>query len=102
MFGVGVRLVENMVLFVKECDLALFLFMIVQCGFVFHMFCLFIGLFSIQVAWVTRSGNTQLAEPIAIRPTSETAMYPAYSKWVQSHRDLPIKINQWCSVVVRI
>ncbi|MGH0142271.1 UNVERIFIED_CONTAM: hypothetical protein FKN15_075915 [Acipenser sinensis] len=52
-----------------------------------------------QVAWVTRSGKTELAEPIAVRPTSETVMYPAYAKWVQSHRDLPIKLNQWCNVV---
>ena len=49
---------------------------------------------------MTRSGQSELAEPIAIRPTSETVMYPAYAKWVQSHRDLPIKLNQWCSVVV--
>lgn len=55
--------------------------------------------FAPEVAWVTRSGKTELAEPIAIRPTSETVMYPAYAKWVQSHRDLPIKLNQWCSVV---
>ncbi|CAL8404112.1 unnamed protein product [Boreogadus saida] len=55
--------------------------------------------FAPEVAWVTRSGNTELAEPIAVRPTSETAMYPAYAKWVQSHRDLPIKLNQWCNVV---
>ncbi|XP_053918568.1 bifunctional glutamate/proline--tRNA ligase isoform X4 [Cuculus canorus] len=55
--------------------------------------------FAPEVAWVTRSGKTDLAEPIAIRPTSETVMYPAYAKWVQSHRDLPIKLNQWCSVV---
>ena len=53
-----------------------------------------------QVAWVTKSGESELAEPIAIRPTSETVMYPAYAKWVQSHRDLPIKLNQWCNVVV--
>lgn len=53
-----------------------------------------------QVAWVTRSGQTDLAEPIAVRPTSETVMYPSYAKWVQSHRDLPIKLNQWCNVVV--
>jgi len=56
----------------------------------------------LQVAWVTKSGQTDLAQPIAIRPTSETVMYPSYSKWVQSHRDLPIKLNQWCSVVVSI
>lgn len=79
---------------------------------------------------MTRSGKTELAEPIAVRPTSETGeahdlvyhqterfgvvffrvllwlfspspvMYPAYAKWVQSHRDLPIKLNQWCNVVV--
>ncbi|XP_027497130.1 bifunctional glutamate/proline--tRNA ligase isoform X4 [Corapipo altera] len=55
--------------------------------------------FAPEVAWVTRSGRTELAEPIAIRPTSETVMYPSYAKWVQSHRDLPIKLNQWCSVV---
>ncbi|XP_075451697.1 bifunctional glutamate/proline--tRNA ligase isoform X1 [Ascaphus truei] len=55
--------------------------------------------FAPEVAWVTRSGKTELAEPIAIRPTSETAMYPSYAKWVQSHRDLPIKLNQWCNVV---
>ncbi|XP_056213183.1 bifunctional glutamate/proline--tRNA ligase isoform X5 [Falco biarmicus] len=55
--------------------------------------------FAPEVAWVTRSGKTELAEPIAIRPTSETVMYPVYAKWVQSHRDLPIKLNQWCNVV---
>nr|XP_019935574.1 PREDICTED: bifunctional glutamate/proline--tRNA ligase isoform X2 [Paralichthys olivaceus] len=55
--------------------------------------------FAPEVAWVTRSGKTELAEPIAVRPTSETAMYPAYAKWVQSHRDLPIRLNQWCNVV---
>ncbi|KAJ3593858.1 hypothetical protein NHX12_006192 [Muraenolepis orangiensis] len=55
--------------------------------------------FAPEVAWVTRSGKTELAEPIALRPTSETAMYPAYAKWVKSHRDLPIKLNQWCNVV---
>ena len=36
---------------------------------------------------------------MAIRPTSETIMYPTFSKWVQSHRDLPILINQWTNVV---
>ena len=49
---------------------------------------------------MTRSGQSELAEPIAVRPTSETVMYPSYAKWVQSHRDLPIKLNQWCNVVV--
>ncbi|XP_066475005.1 bifunctional glutamate/proline--tRNA ligase isoform X2 [Tiliqua scincoides] len=55
--------------------------------------------FAPEVAWVTRSGKTELAEPIAVRPTSETVMYPAYAKWIQSHRDLPIRLNQWCNVV---
>uniref|UniRef100_A0A0K2UDB5 Bifunctional glutamate/proline--tRNA ligase n=1 Tax=Lepeophtheirus salmonis TaxID=72036 RepID=A0A0K2UDB5_LEPSM len=55
--------------------------------------------FSPEVAWVTKSGDTEMAEPIAIRPTSETVMYPTFAKWIQSHRDLPLKINQWCNVV---
>ncbi|KAJ4488262.1 hypothetical protein J3R30DRAFT_3280946 [Lentinula aciculospora] len=55
--------------------------------------------FSPEVAWVTKAGNTDLEEPIAIRPTSETAMYPYYAKWIKSHRDLPLKLNQWNSVV---
>ncbi|EGT56686.1 CBN-PARS-1 protein [Caenorhabditis brenneri] len=55
--------------------------------------------FAPEVAWVTRAGSSDLPEPIAIRPTSETVMYPSYKKWVQSHRDLPIKLNQWCNVV---
>ena len=38
--------------------------------------------FAAEVAWVTKSGETDLKEPIAIRPTSETIMYPAYAKWV--------------------
>jgi len=56
----------------------------------------------LKVAWVTKAGDTEMAEPIAIRPTSETVMYPSFAKWCQSHRDLPIKLNQWCNVVVRI
>ncbi|CAD5118054.1 DgyrCDS6794 [Dimorphilus gyrociliatus] len=55
--------------------------------------------FSPEVAWVTKCGSSEMAEPVAIRPTSETVMYPSYSRWVQSHRDLPIKLNQWCNVV---
>lgn len=49
---------------------------------------------------MTKSGQSELAEPIAIRPTSETVMYPSYAKWIKSHRDLPVKLNQWCNVVV--
>lgn len=56
--------------------------------------------FAPEVAWVTKAGDTDMAEPIAIRPTSETVMYPSFAKWVQSHRDLPIKVNQWCNIVV--
>ena len=52
-----------------------------------------------EVAWVTETGDTKLNEKLAVRPTSETVMYPAYSKWIRSHRDLPLKINQWNNVV---
>lgn len=55
--------------------------------------------FAPEVAWVTRAGNSELDEHIAIRPTSETVMYPYYAKWIRSHRDLPLKLNQWNSVV---
>ncbi|KAG7772061.1 hypothetical protein KL931_000401 [Ogataea haglerorum] len=55
--------------------------------------------FAPEVAWVTRAGSSDLEEPIAIRPTSETVMYPYYAKWIRSHRDLPLKLNQWNSVV---
>ncbi|CAH2352471.1 putative proline--tRNA ligase [[Candida] railenensis] len=55
--------------------------------------------FAPEVAWVTKAGNSELDEHIAIRPTSETVMYPYYAKWIRSHRDLPLKLNQWNSVV---
>lgn len=55
--------------------------------------------FAPEVAWVTKAGSSELDEPIAIRPTSETVMYPYYAKWIRSHRDLPFKMNQWNSVV---
>jgi prolyl-tRNA synthetase len=55
--------------------------------------------FAPEVAWVTRSGTTEMPKPIAIRPTSETIMYPTFAKWVQSYRDLPIRLNQWTNVV---
>lgn len=55
--------------------------------------------FAAEVAWVTKSGKNDLAEPIAIRPTSETIMYPFFAKWIRSHRDLPLEINQWSNVV---
>ncbi|TIA93804.1 hypothetical protein E3P81_00637 [Wallemia ichthyophaga] len=55
--------------------------------------------FAPEVAWVTKAGESDLDEPIAIRPTSETVMYPYYAKWIRSHRDLPLRLNQWNSVV---
>ena len=41
----------------------------------------------------------ELEEPLIIRPTSETIIWNTYKKWVQSYRDLPLLINQWCNVV---
>jgi prolyl-tRNA synthetase len=55
--------------------------------------------FAPEVAWVTKAGQSDLQEHIAIRPTSETIMYSAFSKWIRSHRDLPLQINQWSNVV---
>jgi prolyl-tRNA synthetase len=55
--------------------------------------------FSPEVAWITHCGNEALSDPVAIRPTSETIMYPSFSKWILSHRDLPLKLNQWCNVL---
>ena len=55
--------------------------------------------FSPEVAWVTVGGDTPLEEKLAVRPTSETIMYVTYAKWIRSWRDLPIKLNQWNSVV---
>jgi len=55
--------------------------------------------FAPEVAWVTKAGKTDLEEPIAIRPTSETIMYQSFSNWIRSHRDLPFRINQWSNVV---
>jgi len=55
--------------------------------------------FAPEVAWVTEAGNTKLEERLAIRPTSETIMYESFSKWIRSYRDLPLKLNQWNSVI---
>ena len=55
--------------------------------------------FAPEVAWVTRSGKTDLEKPLAIRPTSETIMYAAFAKWIRSHRDLPLRLVQYCNVV---
>ena len=55
--------------------------------------------FSPEVAWVTQVGESKLSERLAVRPTSETIMYDSYKNWIQSYRDLPLKINQWNNVV---
>ncbi|MCL1855274.1 MAG: proline--tRNA ligase, partial [Clostridia bacterium] len=55
--------------------------------------------FAPEVAWVTQGGSEPLQERLAIRPTSETIFCAMYAKWVSSWRDLPMKYNQWCSVV---
>ncbi len=55
--------------------------------------------FNPEVAWVTHAGGSKLEERLAIRPTSEAIMSDSFKRWVRSYRDLPLKINQWCSVV---
>jgi prolyl-tRNA synthetase len=55
--------------------------------------------FAPQVAWVTRGGDEELAEPLVVRPTSEVIVGTLYAKWIKSWRDLPVLINQWANVV---
>jgi len=55
--------------------------------------------FAPEVAWVTHGGNQKLEERLAIRPTSETIIGTLYKKWIRSHRDLPVLINQWANVM---
>jgi len=55
--------------------------------------------FAPEVAWVTHAGNEKLAERLVVRPTSEVIIGATYTKWIQSYRDLPVLINQWCNVV---
>ncbi|KAK2396563.1 proline--tRNA ligase, cytoplasmic [Trifolium repens] len=55
--------------------------------------------FSHEVAWVTKSGQSDLETHLALRSSSEAIMYPYYSKWIRGHRDLPLKLNQWCNAV---
>ena len=55
--------------------------------------------FAPEVAWVTHAGNSKLDERLAIRPTSESLMYEVVSRWIRSWRDLPLRLNQWNSVV---
>ncbi|HEX2117811.1 MAG TPA: proline--tRNA ligase [Acidimicrobiales bacterium] len=55
--------------------------------------------FSPELAVVTHAGGKELEEAAVVRPTSETIINVFFSKWVQSHRDLPLLINQWANVV---
>jgi len=55
--------------------------------------------FAPEVAVVTHAGGKKLAEPLVIRPTSETVMYEVFARWIHSYRDLPLLINQWVNVV---
>ena len=51
--------------------------------------------FNPEVFWVTKSGDSELGDRLALRPTSETLAYTLFSKWIRSWRDLPLKINFW-------
>lgn len=55
--------------------------------------------FAPELAVVTHAGGKQLEEPLVVRPTSETVIHYMFARWLRSWRDLPIKINQWASVV---
>ena len=55
--------------------------------------------FAPEVAVVTHAGGEKLQENLVVRPTSETIICEMFSKWMQSYRDLPILMNQWCNVV---
>jgi prolyl-tRNA synthetase len=52
-----------------------------------------------EVFWVTRSGDCDLGEKLAVRPTSETLAYSMFAKWISSYRDLPLKLNFWNSAL---
>ncbi|QGX94745.1 proline--tRNA ligase [Haloplanus rallus] len=55
--------------------------------------------FDPEVAWVTQGGYEELEERLAVRPTSESIIAPYLSQWIRSYRDLPMRVNQWCSVI---
>jgi len=55
--------------------------------------------FAPELATVTHAGGKELEEPLVVRPTSETIINHMFSKWISSHRDLPLLINQWANVV---
>ena len=55
--------------------------------------------FNPEVFWVTHSGDGEIGDKLALRPTSETLAYTMYAKWIRSWRDLPLKINFWNSAL---
>lgn len=55
--------------------------------------------FSPEIAVVTYAGGAELPENLIVRPTSETIIHESMKRWIQSYRDLPLKVNQWCNVV---
>ena len=55
--------------------------------------------FAPELAVVTHAGGEELTVKLAFRPTSEAAMYKTYAKWIQSYKDLPLRLNQWANVV---
>lgn len=55
--------------------------------------------FSPELAIVTIGGGEELTNKLAVRPTSEAAMYKTYARWIQSYKDLPLRLNQWANVV---
>jgi len=55
--------------------------------------------FTPEVFWVTKAGDNELSDKLAVRPTSETLAYYIFSKWIMSYRDLPLKINFWNSAL---
>jgi prolyl-tRNA synthetase len=55
--------------------------------------------FSPELAVVTHAGGKELEEPLVVRPTSETIIGEMMAKWISSHRDLPLLLNQWANVV---
>ncbi len=55
--------------------------------------------FAPEVAVVTYAGGQELSEKLIVRPTSETIICEMYAKWINSYRDLPVRMNQWCNVV---
>jgi prolyl-tRNA synthetase len=55
--------------------------------------------FAAELAVVTRAGGKELEEPLIVRPTSETIIGEMMAKWISSHRDLPLLLNQWANAV---